>query len=29
MDGDMANIMGVYGLAVLIGTGPALQEQEL
>ena len=29
MDGDIAKVMGLYGLAVLIGTGPALQEQEL
>ena len=29
MHGDIANMMGVYGLAVLSGTGPVLQEQEL
>ena len=26
---DIAKIMGLYGLAILIGTGPKLQEQEL
>ena len=29
MDGGIAKMMRVYGLAVLMGTGPLLQEQAL
>ena len=29
MDGGIANMVGVYGLAVQIGTGPILKGQEL